>query len=803
MPKHVVEAFVAAEDKNFFTHNGLDYVGIARGAKNTIGNKIKGSGGMQGGSTITQQVAKNMLLTRDQNLKRKAKEAIVAQRMENEFTKGEILELYLNEIYLGGQSYGVGSAALNYFNKSLPELDLSEAAILASLAKAPGTVNPYRNPQKLLYRRNYVLGRMVEDGYVTQEAADEAIAQPLTTTKRLRGPEYAAATYFVQELRRDLIGTYGEETLEQGGLSIRTTIDTDMQLAAQEALQNGLEAYDRRHGYRGPEAVVELGDGMLEALNAVKLTGGYGTWEAGVVTSVGEESAKLTLTDGAEISLAAEDVEWARTYANGEAQKGLRKGYVVLAEVKRQVLNAEETSAPGPETVEHDQEGNPIARPVAEPMLVPVGKATLRQVPEVDGGLIAIDPHTGRILAMAGGYSFFKNAFNRVTQSERQPGSSFKPFVYAAALEKGYTPATKMLDAPFVSFDVEKDDYWAPKNYSEGRSYGMVTLRVALEKSLNQVTARVAKDISMEAVSDLAVRMGVYETLPPYDAMSLGAGEASLLSMAKGYAAFVNGGKEVTPTLLDRVQDRHGRTLFRHDGRDCGACQNVEWSGNEPPQLEDKREQVLDPITAYQVTNMMAGVVERGTGRRALRVGKPLAGKTGTTDDYRDAIFMGYSPDLVVGVRVGFDDNRSLGEGEAGGSVAAPIFTEFMQEALKDQPALPFRIPPGVRLVRVDAKTGELPGPDTAVVIDEAFRPGTEPGMAVFDNADNCISIFQDCAKASDGGSVLGILDRVPTDSRDPAEPADSENIDPETGEPIVAVDLPEQAADGDLSSTF
>jgi penicillin-binding protein 1A len=806
MPKHVVEAFVAAEDKNFFTHNGLDYVGIARGAKNTVGNKLKGSGGMQGGSTITQQVAKNMLLTRDQNLKRKAKEAIVAQRMEKEFTKGEILELYLNEIYLGGQSYGVGSASLNYFNKSLPELDLSEAAILASLAKAPGTVNPYRNPEKLLRRRNYVLGRMVEDGYVSQAEADDAISQPLTTTKRLRGPEYAAATYFVQELRRDLIGTYGEETLEQGGLSIRTTIDTNMQLAAQDALQSGLEAYDRRHGYRGPEAVIELGDGALEALNAVKLTGGYGTWEAGLVTAVSAKSATLLLTDGAEIELAAEDIEWAQTYKNGDDQKGLRKGYVVLAELTRQVLNAEETAAPVPEEVELDDEGNPMARPVAEPMLVPVGKATLRQVPEVDGGLIAIDPHTGRILAMAGGYSFFKNAFNRVTQSERQPGSSFKPFVYAAALEKGYTPATKMLDAPFVSFDVEKDDYWAPKNYSEGRSYGMVTLRVALEKSLNQVTARVAKDISMEAVSELSERMGVYEKLPPYDAMSLGAGEASLLSMAKGYAAFVNGGKEVTPTLLDRVQDRHGRTLFKHDARACVGCESVEWDGSGPPELEDMREQVLDPITAYQVTNMMAGVVERGTGRRALRVGKPLAGKTGTTDDYRDAIFMGYSPDLVVGVRVGFDDNRSLGEGEAGGSVAAPIFTEFMQSALKDQPPLPFRIPPGVRLVRVDAKTGELPSAATAVVIDEAFRPGTEPGLAVFDGAEDCLSISGACGNSDAGGGIFGTFGSSTSGSdepAEPAEPAEGEGFDPETGEPIPAVSEPEQVVDNDLSGTF
>lgn len=759
IPKHVIDAFVAAEDKNFFTHEGLDYVGITRGAVNSAKNKVTGSGGLQGGSTITQQVAKNMLLTRDQNLERKAKEAIVAQRMEKEFTKGEILELYLNEIYLGGRSYGVGSAALNYFNKSLPELNVSEAAVLASLAKAPSAVNPYTNPDRLLARRNYVLGRMLEDGYITREQADEAKAMPLTTTKRLRGPEYAAATYFVQELRRDLTKTYGEETLGRSGLSIRSTIDTRMQLAAQQALQNGLVAYDRRHGYRGPITKLPVGDGMLEALNAVELPGGYGTWEAALVTSVGSKSAELLLIDGARIKLPAEELEWAETYKPEGGKPGLQVGHVVLAELKRQVLNANETGAPDPEQQELDEEGNPIARPVAQSMFLPVGNATLRQVPEVDGSLIALDPHTGRILAMQGGYSFFKSSYNRVTQSKRQPGSSFKPFVYAAALEKGYTPATRMLDAPFVSFDVSTGDYWRPANYTEGRSYGMVTLRIALEKSLNQVTARVAQDIGMEAVSELSERLGVYTDLPPYAAMSLGAGDAYLIDVARGYAAFVNGGKIVTPTLLDRVQDRHGRTLFRHDQRECTGCEVEEWDGQGPPELPDSRDQVLDPIIAYQVTHMLEGVVERGTGRRALRVGKPLAGKTGTTDDYRDAVFMGFSPDIVVGVRVGFDDNRSLGEGEAGGSVAAPIFTDFMEKALEGTPAIPFRIPPGVRLVKIDARSGELPGPGTSVIIDEAFRPGTEPGMAAFAGTDDCLSISGACGNSGSGSGTFGSFD--------------------------------------------
>jgi penicillin-binding protein 1A len=753
IPKNVIEAFVAAEDQHFFTHDGLDYVGIARGAANSAKNKVTGDGGLQGGSTITQQVAKNMLLTRDQNFSRKAKEAKVAQRMEKEFTKAEILELYLNEIYLGGRSYGVGSAALNYFNKSLIELNLSEAAILASLAKSPSKVNPYTNPEQLLNRRNYVLGRMVEDKYITKDDAKAAIAMPLTTTKRLLGPEYAATTYFVQELRRDLIKTYGEETLEQGGLSIRSTIDTNMQLAAQTALQNGLISYDRRNSYRGPIQSIKTGDGAAEALKAVELPGGHGTWEAAMINKISETSADLLLTDGAKIKLPAEELAWANTYVRKDGKKGLKTGDVILVEFQRKTLNAGEAAPPNEGAL--DPDGDPIDGPAPEPLSVPIGNATLRQVPEVDGALIALDPHTGRVLAMQGGYSFFKSSFNRTTQASRQAGSSFKPFVYAAALEKGYTPATRQLDAEFIFYDNITKKTWKPGNYTK-QSYGPVTIRVALEKSLNQVTARVAQDIGMPAVSELSKRVGIYENLPPYPAMSLGSGEAFLIDIARGYATFVNGGKKVTPTLLDRVQDRHGITLFQHDNRPCDACRQAEWNGEAPPVLPDTREQVLDPIVAYQVTHMLEGVVERGTARRALAIGKPVAGKTGTTDDYRDAIFVGYSPDLVVAIRIGYDDNRSLGEGEAGGAVAVPIFTEFMQKALDGQPGMPFRIPPGVRLVKIDARTGELAGFGTAIVIDEAFRPGTEPGIAGVVLEDSCLSISGACGAPGDTDSTVG-----------------------------------------------
>ncbi|MEO1405113.1 MAG: penicillin-binding protein 1A [Pseudomonadota bacterium] len=768
IPTHVVQAFVAAEDKSFFEHGGLDYKGILRAAVNTAKNKITGSGGLQGGSTITQQVAKNMLLTRDQTIVRKAKEAVIARRMERAFTKEEIMELYLNEIYLGGQSYGVGSAALRYFGKSLPELNLAEAATLASLAKAPGTVNPYRRPERLVRRRGYVLGRMVEDGYISRDDADAAQALPLETVNRLKGEEYAAAAYFVEELRRELVETYGEDALYKGGLSVRSTIDTKLQLAAQEAVQNGLEAYDRRHPYRGPIARIEsVGQTAEEELEALKLPGGSGTWEAALVTRIADDGAKLMLEDGNFIDLPPEDVTWAtETYEREDGSFGLRRGDVVLAEFARQTVKAEESVSPTSREGDTQDAAEPPV-PV-EPLSVPVGQATLRQIPEVEGALIALDPHTGRVLAMAGGYSFWRSQFNRVTQAERQPGSSFKPFVYAAALENGYTPASKVLDAPFVDFDVEADDFWAPGNYADGRFYGLTTMRVGLEQSRNLMTVRMAQDIGLEPVVELAERMGAYESLPPYIAMSLGAGETTLWSMSKAYAAFVNGGREVTPTLLDRVQDRHGQTLFKHDQRDCSSCVSDEWNGEGPPIFPDERERVLDPVTAYQVVHMLEGVVERGTGRRALRVGKPLAGKTGTTNDYVDALFMGFSPDLVVGVWVGFDTPKTLGDGEAGGSVAAPIFTEFMEAALVEKPALPFRIPPGVRLVEIDAETGGLPTGLTTKRITEAFRPGTEPGVEFQDES---TSLF-----GYGDGSLFG------TSSADPEEPA-------ETGDPLIGED--------------
>ncbi len=812
MPDHLIHAFVSAEDKAFFEHGGIDYFGMARAGLRNVKNIATGAGGnLQGGSTITQQVAKNMLLLdSSQQVTRKIREAILSKRMEKVFSKEDIIELYMNEIYLGGSSYGVASASLNYFNKSLPELSIEEAAVLAAMAQRPGDVNPFRKPERSKIRRDWVLGRMAVNGYISRETMEEARARPLVTSERLKGEEYAAATYFVEELRRDLAERVGEEVLKADGLSIRSTLDTRLQIAAQDALRAGLETYDRRKGYRGPLTTIEPGEGKLEALNAVELPGGYGTREAAMVLSASSGDVRLLLTDGFEIDLQSDDVEWSRTYRSDDGARGLKPGDVVMVGVEREEKMPEGADEPNPagDPVEIKETTTEAEEEPVEPISEPVGDAALGQIPEVEGALLALDPHTGRILAMAGGYSFWKNQFNRATQAERQPGSSFKPFVYASAMEMGdprtmkpaYTPASKILDAPFVQCDYTrvKDQCYKPTNYTSGRFYGMSTMRLGLEKSRNAMTVRLANDIGMEHVSDFGKRIGLYEDLPPFLSMALGAGEVSVWDMAQAYAIFVNGGKKVNPTLFDRVQDRNGQTLYRFDDRECVGC-SEEYTGQKPKLLPDTREQVIDPIIAFQTAYMLQGVVERGTAAGLRRdcprgadltdeqmadapaiCGHVVGGKTGTTNDYIDAWFMGFSPDLVVGVYVGFDEPKSLGNAESGGRVAAPIFGDFMNEALKGYDALPLRAPSGIRFVNIDARTGELPGPSTGQIIQEAFRKGTEPG---FDDGfdDDDFDLFGG-GSGSSGASSTGYEDpfadtTIPgygeTDSQYPTTPED------------------------------
>jgi penicillin-binding protein 1A len=730
MPDTVVNAFISAEDKSFFEHSGLDFMGMGRAAIRNVLNQLSGSSRLQGASTITQQVARVMLLSPEQTYIRKAREALLAYRIEQAMSKDKILEIYLNEIYLGGRSYGVASAALNYFGKSLSELTIDEAAYLAALPKAPSTYAPARNYERAKGRRDWVVERMRVNGYITEAEAKTATDRPLELIKRMQGPEYAAAAYSVEEVRRESVKLFGEKELYDGGLSIRSTLDTNMQLAAQVALKNGLEAYDRRHGWRGPASRLESMDDWAAQLDALHKAGRppWG-WRHGVVLKASEASVDVGLADGTRRTLNSDDVKWARTTdKRGGAVKGLAARDVVFVELPEVDPSvAEAVAAEG-----QDDEAAATSAPVK-----------LKQVPAANGALVAIDAHTGRVLAMAGGYSFRTSQFNRATQAMRQPGSSFKPFVYAAALENGFTPSSLILDAAFVSCDPTQDECYKPQNYSE-QFYGMSTLRLGVEKSRNAMTVRLAQEIGLNKVSEIGERFGIYDDLPPYLAMSLGAGETTLMRMVSAYASLVNGGKKVTPSIIDRVQDRQGKTVYKRDTRPCIDCLGT-WNGQGPMLPPDLREQIMDPIVAYQTVSLLEGVVERGTGAAIRSVGRPLGGKTGTTDDFIDAWFVGFSPDVVVGVYIGFDTPATLGEGESGGRAAVPVFRDFMTVALKEQPVLPFRIPAGVRLVPVDAKTGRLPDASSAVVIMEAFRPGTEPqvgqaegegGLVIFGRGD-------------------------------------------------------------------
>ena len=724
IPDHVTGAFVSAEDKTFYEHTGLDMRGLVRAQISNISNIINGRR-LEGGSTITQQVAKNFLLTSEQKIDRKLREMMISRKMEQAFTKDHILELYLNEIYLGNRSYGVAAAALNYFNKPLSELSVAEAAYLAAITKGPSNYHPIQNEQRAVTRRNWVIGRMLEDGRISQEEADEGRSQPLGAQMAdPLGAREWTMEYFAEEVRKQIVDLYGVEALYDGGLSVRTSVDPRLQRAAGKALRRWLVEYDQRHGWRGPLATMDIapneqsGEGWNESFSAKvadmvstrAISEDLSPWRAALVLDVEETEATIGFGDGAEGIIPLNQLYWAREYisANERGEKVesvaqvLSAGDIVYAEAAREVTK--------------DDNGVPQVLPDA-PLID--GAYALRQPPAINGGLIAIDPHTGRVLAMVGGFSFRMSEFNRAVQAERQPGSTFKPFVYSVALDNGYTPSSTVLDAPFVA--PGEDSWYKPGNYVEGRFGGLSTLRTGIEKSRNTMTARLAQDLGIGPIMEYIERFELSDRLPRELAISLGSGETTLMKITAAYSIFVNGGKRVNPAIIDRVQDRTGKSIYTRDDRVCSACDAPFWYGQAEPQLIDPREQVLDPRTAYQITSILEGVVVRGTGtavRRATR--KPLAGKTGTTNDYKDAWFVGFSPDLAAGVFVGFDLPQTLGQGEAGGKVAAPIFADFMVDALENEPGIPFRVPSGVRLVRVDAKTGK---PATrGNVILEAFK---------------------------------------------------------------------------------
>ncbi len=669
IPTPVVQAFLAAEDRNFFQHGGIDVSGLGRAMLKNVLNAATGRR-LEGGSTITQQVAKNVLLTNESSIGRKLKEAILSSRLEATLTKEQILELYLNEIFLGYRSYGVASAAYNYFGKSLQQLTPDEAAFLAALPKGPNNYHPKRHPQAAKGRRDWVLGEMLQNQFLTQAQYAEAVARPLTTQSAPRRAEYQDADFFVEEARRQAAANreFGPQ-LNAGGLYMRTTLDPSLQTAARDALMRGLENYDRRHGWRGAWGTTDFAAGWQAVALRQTAPPERRAWRAAAVESVAGNTVQIrTARDDETGSLIAADAAWAN------ANRPLKRGDLIFVEPSN-------------------------------------GQFALKQVPAVNGALVAIEPQSGRVLAMVGGYSYALSSFNRATQARRQPGSAFKPFVYAAALEDDFTPASIIVDGPISFAGGPGGKRWTPENYSR-EYYGPSTLRRGLELSRNVMTVRLANTLGMDKVVDLAGRMGVADNLQPNLSVSLGAGEVTAYNLTAAYSAFVNGGRRVQPYLIEYVQDRDGETIYRADQRRCRDCARA-FSGQASPFLDPRGNQVIDPITAYQISSMLEGVVQRGTAAAARGLGPWVGGKTGTTNEYRSAWFVGFTTDIVVGIYIGFDDNRSLGSGEAGASAAVPVFIDFMQDALRERPARPFVRPRGAVFRTVNG-------------IEEAFRPGTE-----------------------------------------------------------------------------
>jgi penicillin-binding protein 1A len=728
IPPCIINAFISAEDKNFFQHGGLDVQGIIRAIVTNLSNAQSGRRSV-GASTITQQVAKNFLLSSNQTIERKLKEAILAIRIERAFTKEQILELYLNEIYLGVGAYGVAAAAQSYWDKALNELTLADCAYLATLPKAPSNYDPFKFADRAVARRNWVIDRIVENGFATKEEGEAAKAQPLGVIKRSSGPKIFASEYFAEEVRRQILDHFGEDKLYGGGLSVRTTLDPRLQAVARKALVDGLVSYDHRHGgWRGPVKQISTSGDWGKTLGEMPVWSDIDPWRLAVVLQVTKDQASIGLRPGRTPTGALvqeretgiipyEEVKWARPKVGdgfggtpGSISAVLKPGDVVYV---------------SPRLPKPADDGTPGA-----PDDSLKGQWSLQQVPAVSGALMAMDPHTGRVLAIVGGFSFAASQFDRATQARRQPGSSFKPLIYTTAIDNGYSPSSIVVDGPICIDQGPGMPQWCPKNYEAGSAAGPSTLRFGIEHSRNLMTVRLARDMGMPIIAEYARRFGVYDNLMPALSMALGAGETTLIRMVTGYSIIANGGKQIHSTFIDRIQDRYGRTIWRHDDRDCSACAAREWSGQAEPELVDDRKQIVDPMSSFQMTNVMEGVIQSGTAQKLKVLNRPIAGKTGTTNDYKDAWFIGFTPDLTVGGYVGFDQPSSLGHGETGGNLVAPIVRDFFRQALQDVPPIPFRVPPGIKLVRVNHKTGLPTGAGDKTAVLEAFKPGQVPAGA-------------------------------------------------------------------------
>ncbi|WP_138465485.1 penicillin-binding protein 1A [Poseidonocella sp. HB161398] len=760
IPDLVKEAFISAEDKNFYHHKGYDPLGMIKAGLDAAQGKR-----LRGASTITQQVMKNFLLSSDRSAERKIKELILAARLEETMSKDKILELYLNEIYLGQNSYGVAAAAQTYFNKKLSDLTPGEVAYLAALPQRPSTLHPVRDYDDAVGRRNYVLREMRENGYITDAEADEAIAQPLKTVQSGDIPGFRQSLpprgYFTDEVRRQLSRDFGETQFFTGGLSVRSTLDPQMQTAAEKALREGLENYDRSFGnWRGTGVTLEpdqLADeatwrkALFDVPNE-KAPRDIEGWVPAVVLSVEGGAAQLGIEneprDPETQVITSADLGWVRKTSNpGDL---LAVGDVVLV---KKLLN---------------KDGS-------------LDRWSLRQVPMLQGAFMAMDVNTGRVLAMQGGFSYQDSVFNRATQATRQPGSSFKPFVYASALDSGYTPATIVIDAP-IEFPNGDGTMWRPQNASN-KYYGPTPLRTGIERSRNVMTVRLANEVGMPVVAQYAERFGVYDHMATHLANALGSEETTLFRLVSAYAMFANGGERVEPSLVDRVQDRFGRTTYRHDDRDCVDCEVSYVPPGTSPRIVSHRERIMDPITAYQLTSMMRGVVDRGTASRYVNLPVPIAGKTGTTNDAKDVWFIGFSSNIVAGCFMGYDTPRSIPHG-SGGGMCGPVFNEFMKDAIKKYGGGPFRVPPGGHFINIDRVTGARLSADAsgANVVAEYFRDGVDPIFGL--------------AAAIDGGFAMG--EGLPMYSRDEALATSTDEVMTSTGE---RKSVPKAASFGTISA--
>jgi penicillin-binding protein 1A len=696
IPKSLINAFLAAEDKNFYEHPGIDLKGITRALIQNIIN-IQANRALVGGSTITQQVVKNFLLSNEKSLDRKIKEAILSFRISKAYSKDRILELYLNQIYLGAGSYGVASAALNYFNRSIDELSLEEAAFIAALPKAPSNYDPRRNYKRAKSRRDWVISRMEEIGFITKEEAKAAQDTPITLRTRDK-TEIANADFFAEAVRRELAEKYGYEILYSGGLTVRTTLDPKLQIIAENAFRNGLIQYDKRRGYRGPMSHLENTDDWSNKLAELLEKNNITPWKLAIVLAIEQSQVLIGVEGDKKGVIQLQDLSWTKSDLKHPSQI-MEIGDVIAVELN-QTQNKK-------------------------------NYYSLRQIPAVNGGLVVIEPHTGRILAMVGGYQYRNSEFNRVNQAKRQPGSAFKPFVYLAALENGFTPASIVVDGPVEFSQGPGLPMWRPKNYT-GDFLGPTTLRRGVEKSRNAMTVRLAQLIGIKKIIEVTKRFNINSNPQRNLSVVLGAEETTLLNLTNAYAMLVNGGKRIAPSMIERIQDYNGKTIYKRDQRNCEDCiinSATDIFSLMAPELEDSRETIVDPQIAYQMVSIFEGVVQRGTAQRAKKLNKTIGGKTGTTNESRDLWFIGFSPDLVVGTYIGFDTPKSLGKRETGSSGALPIFIEFMQEALKNKSNIPFRVPEGIKFMRIETKTGtatNLPV-DNVNVIYEAFKPGTGP----------------------------------------------------------------------------